>query len=666
MTIILQKSGQNITRKNLQKCKGWIVTVSFVFITLTMPFSARTFAQSPIVKGNISTRTSAVRYASVTFVNSNDTTKQLSVLTDTLGNFQLNLTITSVKPSNNLPTNFELEQNYPNPFSSSTAISYQLNKQSNVKVTIYDVLGREIRSFKVGLQTAGAYGVVWDGRSDLGRVVTPGVYFYRLQAEGKAQVKKMVFGVDGRTNSISLPGIVSSQSFEAETRGGQSSSKGVAAVLNGGTFTILIASTDSTSPAIIAQQINNVGIKSDTTLDYLVSALPHAIVYLDSTEQIIRGFGGANTLIFRPDMTPAQVQTAFDSTGKLGFSIMRLSVPPDSTQFAANAPSAKLAESLGAKIIATPWTPPAWMKNNNSQVGGMLLPANYAAFAAHLKAFADTMAAYGVSLYGISVQNEPDFNASYQSCLWNATQFLNFMRYNAPSVGVPVFMPESESFTHQLSDSTLNDSLAAAHTAFIGGHIYGATPSTYPLAFSKGKEQWMTEYLINSGSSSGTNPNSTDTGWAGAIQTAKSINDCMSANMSAYVWWYIVRFYGPIDDGTFNSANTGNVTHKGYVMSQYAKFVRPGFYRVYSSFSSTTNAYVTAYKRGSSVVIVVVNMGSSSLNMSFSLLNGAVSTLTPYVTSGTKNCTQGSNISVSGGNFTTTLDASSVTTFVSN
>ena len=116
MTNILQNSGQNITRKNLQKCKSWIVAVSFVFITLTMPFSARTFAQSPIVKGNISTRTSAVRYASVTFVNSNDTTKQLSVLTDTLGNFQLNLTITSVKPSNNLPTNFELEQNYPNPF----------------------------------------------------------------------------------------------------------------------------------------------------------------------------------------------------------------------------------------------------------------------------------------------------------------------------------------------------------------------------------------------------------------------------------------------------------------------------------------------------------------------------------------------------------------------
>ena len=204
-----------------------------------MLFCARTFAQPPIVKGNIATRTAAVRYASVTFVNTSDTTKRLSALTDTLGNFQLNLTITSVRPSNSLPTSFELEQNYPNPFSSSTAIPYQLSKQSNVKVEIYDVLGREVRSFNVGVQTAGAYGVVWDGKNALGRVVTPGVYFYRMQAEGKALVKKMVFGAGGQTNSIALPGIVSSQTAEVETHGGQSRTKGVDTMLSGGTFNIL-------------------------------------------------------------------------------------------------------------------------------------------------------------------------------------------------------------------------------------------------------------------------------------------------------------------------------------------------------------------------------------------------------------------------------------------
>lgn len=77
----------------------------------------------------------------------------------------------------------------------------------------------------------------------------------------------------------------------------------------------------------------------------------------------------------------------------------------------------------------------------------------------------------------------------------------------------------------------------------------------------------MTEYLT------------TDTSWSASLRVAKQINDCMYDDMSAYVWWYIVRFYGPIGDGTYGTL-PGQVTKRGYVMSQYAKFVRPGYYRV--------------------------------------------------------------------------------------
>ena len=174
----------------------------------------------------------------------------------------------------------------------------------------------------------------------------------------------------------------------------------------------------------------------------------------------------------------------------------------------------------------------------------------------------------------------------------------------------------------------------------------------------------MTEYLINSGSN--TNPTSVDTGWAGAMQTAKTINDCMDYNMSAYVWWYIVRFYGPIDDGQFNSANTGNVTHKGYVISQFARFVRPGFYRVSATASPVSIRYVTAYRNGAKVVIVALNMGSTAVTLPFTVQGGTASSFTPYVTSSTENCLQGNNIALSNGSFITTLGPSSVTTFVSN
>jgi glucuronoarabinoxylan endo-1,4-beta-xylanase len=373
-----------------------------------------------------------------------------------------------------------------------------------------------------------------------------------------------------------------------------------------------------------------------------------ASIYLDRPRQIIRGFGAANIVGWRPDMTADEVQLAFGTgSGQLGFTILRLRVPPDSTQFGINIPSAKLAYSMGATIIATPWTPPAWMKTNNSIVGGSLDTNNYSAFAAHLKAFADTMSNSGAPLYAISVQNEPDANVSYESCFWNGAQFHSFMKNNAASVGMPVFMPESMNFNHSLSDASLNDPAAAANIAFIGGHIYGRAPSSYPLATGLGKEVWMTEYLV------------LDTTWAAVLGTAKNINDCMNAQMSAYVWWYIVRYYGPIDE-------SGIITRRGYVMSQFARFVRPGFHKVDATQNPRPNVFLTAYKNGSSVVVVALNMDTSSVNQAFKILNATFTSFTPFTTSSSKNCVQGSSVPFSSGSFTATLEGSSVTTFVSN
>ncbi len=373
-----------------------------------------------------------------------------------------------------------------------------------------------------------------------------------------------------------------------------------------------------------------------------------ATIYLDSTRQIMRGFGAANIVGWRPDMTPSEIQTAFGTgPGQLGFTIMRLRIPPDSTEFGINIPSAKSASAMGVTIIATPWTPPAWMKSTGNVVRGVLDTAAYAAYAAHLKAFADTMSGNGISLYAISVQNEPDANVSYESCYWTAQNFLNFMKNNAASVGTPIFMPESMNFDHSLSDLSLNDPDAAANIAFIGGHLYGTSPSSYPLAISKGKEVWMTEYLV------------LDTSWSADLGTAKSINDCMNCQMSAYVWWYIVRYYGPIDEN-------GVATKRGYVMSQFAKFVRPGFYRVIATANPQSNVFLTAYKNGSRVVLVVLNTDSTAIGQEFTIPNVTASSFTPYVTSISKNCIEGNSIPISNNRFTATLEPSSVTTFVSN
>jgi hypothetical protein len=83
-----------------------------------------------------------------------------------------------------VPREFALEQNYPNPFNPSTRISYALPVESRVRIHVYDIGGRLIRTLVDGVQTAGHLSVEWDGRNGAGGAVGSGVYFYRIEARG--------------------------------------------------------------------------------------------------------------------------------------------------------------------------------------------------------------------------------------------------------------------------------------------------------------------------------------------------------------------------------------------------------------------------------------------------------------------------------------------------
>ncbi len=386
-----------------------------------------------------------------------------------------------------------------------------------------------------------------------------------------------------------------------------------------------------------------------------------AIINLDSTYQVIRGFGAANILPWRPDMTTEEINTAFGTgDGQIGFSILRLRVPHQQNEFSLNVPTAQLAHSLGVTIIASPWTPPAEMKSNNNIVGGELEEAYYDDFAAHLDSFADYMAENDAPIYAISVQNEPDVNVTYESCDWNASQMVKFIKENAPSIGVKVMAPESADFDKQLSDPILNNSAACANLDIVSGHIYGGGLESYPLAESKGKEVWMTEHLV------------LETSWPAVLATGSDMNNCMLSGMSAYIWWYIVRFYGPIYDNgddyrTPPGAVKGEISKRGYVMSQFARFIRPGYWRVECTGNPQSNVFTSAYKDSTSskVVIVAINNSSETKNQSFTLQNGNVELFIPYVTSETKNCSRENDILVSDGSFSASLEGSSITTFMS-
>jgi len=91
-----------------------------------------------------------------------------------------------------VPVEFRLGQNRPNPFNSSTAISYDVAEPCRVILSVYDILGREVRRLVDGEQVPGSYTVVWDGRDELGHEVGSGIYLYRLRAGGFADTRKMM------------------------------------------------------------------------------------------------------------------------------------------------------------------------------------------------------------------------------------------------------------------------------------------------------------------------------------------------------------------------------------------------------------------------------------------------------------------------------------------
>jgi glycosidase len=93
--------------------------------------------------------------------------------------------------ANNLPKQFQVYPNYPNPFNSLTTFEYDLEKISDVTIKIFDLLGREIYTKQIGSQAPGKYRFVWNGIDKNSREVHSGIYFVIVQRGGNRQILKV-------------------------------------------------------------------------------------------------------------------------------------------------------------------------------------------------------------------------------------------------------------------------------------------------------------------------------------------------------------------------------------------------------------------------------------------------------------------------------------------
>lgn len=398
-----------------------------------------------------------------------------------------------------------------------------------------------------------------------------------------------------------------------------------------------------------------------------VYAADTVVVNTGKEYQTIDGFGGMNHPEWMgSDLTDAQRQKAFgNGEDELGFTILRIFVNPDSNQWNKAVPTARFASQHGVKVFASPWEPPSNLAESDSNGGKLHLPkSNYTAYAQHLNNFGNYMKNQGVDLYAISVQNEPDFASEWTR--WSTDETTDFLANYADKItSTKVMSPESFQYAPETASwvkdggkkyytKILNNQKAFANCDLFGTHFYGTQRAwmDFPALESCGKPIWMTEvYVPNSSSDADT--------WPEALDVAENIHNGMTVgNMSAYVWWYIRRSYGPMKEN-------GNISKRGYMMAQYSKFVRPGDVRIDATEQPTQNVFVSAYKNDADqVTIVAVNKTTSEYNQSFSMGSGeSISGVTRYRSSGSENLAK-SEISFNGTGFAAQLPAQSVSTFV--
>ena len=321
------------------------------------------------------------------------------------------------------------------------------------------------------------------------------------------------------------------------------------------------------------------------------------------TYQAVTGFGGMNNVWAAPQLSTAEVEKMYSKDG-LGYNMMRIMIYPNKADWGRDVATTLKAQSLGARILASPWTPPSAMKSSNSNLHGYLLPEKYADYVQHLNDFIAFMKDKGITIEAVSIQNEPDWSPEYDGCEWSPTQILDFIKNYAGGINAKVLAAEAVNFKKMYTDPVLNDPVAVNNLDIAGGHLYGGGLQDYPLARQKGKEIWMTEHLLNEVNDG--------MGWAQALVLAKELNDCMENNFNAYFWWYLKRSYSMLGDGD-KGTTMGQTLKRGYVLSHYAKYATGRTRVQIGKVANNSEISVTAYKGQDDMTMVFVNNGATTV-----------------------------------------------------
>ncbi|POY36145.1 glycosyl hydrolase [Solitalea longa] len=298
--------------------------------------------------------------------------------------------------------------------------------------------------------------------------------------------------------------------------------------------------------------------------------------------------------------------------------------------------------------FVSPWSPPAWMKDNNNMLqGGKLLPEYRQAWANYYVKFIQTYEALGIPVWGLTVQNEPMAKQSWESCIYTADDERDFIKgYLGPTLkkaGMDnkklIAWDHNRDLIYQRASTILDDPEAAKYVWGIGYHWY-ETWTGSGMQFDNVKRVHETypetNLVFTEGCKEVFKLNNVDDWTLGERYGYSMVND-FNNGTCAWTDWNVLLdetggpnhvgnlCYAPLHADTKNDKLI--YTNSYYYFAHFSKFVRPGAKRIIAS-SNRDKLLTTAFiNSDGKVAVIVMNRSDDSLPYNISI-NGNIASAT--------------------------------------
>lgn len=323
----------------------------------------------------------------------------------------------------------------------------------------------------------------------------------------------------------------------------------------------------------------------------------------------------------------------------------------------------------GFRIIASPWTAPPWMKDNNEWIGGKLLPHYYDTWALFFSKYITEYKEEGVDIWGITVENEPLGNGNnWESMLYTPPEMVDFVKNHlgpkleadGHDVKILAYDQNRGKELEEWAQMIYHDEASSKYFDGFAVHWYASTYDWFPKSLNKTHDLSLNKHLIQTEACVDAevphwkdddwywSKEATDWGWDWAPEDQKKLHPkyvpvyryardiigCLNNYVDGWVDWNMVldRQGGPnwaknwciapvIVDPEHDEVY---FTPLYYTMAHFSKFIRPGAVRIGFYNPDETLMLTAAQNPDGSIAVVILNMNSEIKNIKLMLGTKAV------------------------------------------